>query len=192
MTSCMSCSTIRTVTPRSRIFAISFRHVRGLAHVQSGRRFIEEQHRRFAGKRARKLDQRAAGRRKGSWHRCRQDGRCRGTPWSPALAPGSPAPRCRVQGRFSMPAMKPALLRTCRPTMTFSSAVMCENSLICWNVRDIPSAGDLEGAPAVDRAAVVNDAARVGRQEAGDEVEERGLARAVRPDHGLDAALARP
>ena len=36
-----------------------------------------------------------------------------------------------VQGRFSMPAMNPALLFTWQPTMTFSRAVICAKSLMC-------------------------------------------------------------
>src|SRR5512144_486008 len=47
---------------------------------------------------------------------------------------------------------------------------------------------DLMGAQSVDRRVTVDNSPGVGREEARDEVEERRLSRAVRPDDRLDAA----
>ena len=44
---------------------------------------------------------------------------------------------------------RPAFIRACRPTITFSSALMVENSRMFWNVRATPSEVMMSGRLAV-------------------------------------------
>ena len=80
-------------------------------------------------------------------------------------------------------------MRTWRPSMRLSSTVRPPNSAMFWNVRATPSAAISLGRLARDVAALEHDAAGVRPVEAGDHVEQRGLAGAVRADDGHDAAL---
>ena len=80
-------------------------------------------------------------------------------------------------------------VRASAPTMTFSVTVRSGKGFSFWNVRATPQAGDAVGAQAGDVVAVEEDAAGVERLEAGDQVEQRGLAGAVRADDAEDLAL---
>ena len=74
------------------------------------------------------------------------------------------------------------------PTSTFSSAVICENSRMFWNVRPIPSFVIACGGWPDDLGAVEEDRARRRLVDAREQVEERRLARAVRADERDDRA----
>ncbi len=73
--------------------------------------------------------------------------------------------------------------------ITFSFTVMFRNSRSVWNVRAMPRRRDLCGARPTSDSAVEQDVALVGPVDARDEVEQRGLAGPVRPDHADDLAL---
>ena len=66
---------------------------------------------------------------------------------------------------------------------------MFRNRRSVWNVRAIPRRRDLVRLQADDALAVERDVALVRPVDAGDQVEERRLAGAVRPDHADDLAL---
>ncbi len=66
---------------------------------------------------------------------------------------------------------------------------MLRKSRSVWNVRAIPRRGDLVRRQPDQRAVVEQDVPLVGLVDAGDEVEQRRLARAVRADHAHDLAL---
>ena len=66
---------------------------------------------------------------------------------------------------------------------------MLRNRRSVWNVRAIAEARDLVRLEADDAALVEQDVAVVGLVDAGDQVEERRLAGAVRADHADDLAL---
>ena len=74
--------------------------------------------------------------------------------------------------------------------ITFSLTLMFRNSRSVWNVRATPQLRDLVRRQPDDALAVEEDVAAVGRVDAGDEVEERRLARAVRADEAHDLAVA--
>ena len=74
--------------------------------------------------------------------------------------------------------------------MTFSRTDMLRNSRSVWNVRAMPRLRDLVRLEADDAALAEQDLAVVGLVDAGDQVEERRLAGAVRADHADDLALA--
>ena len=59
-----------------------------------------------------------------------------------------------------------------------------------WNERARPLVADRVGRHALDLAAVQPDGAVVGRVQAGDQIEQRGLAGAVRADQRMDFAGA--
>ena len=73
--------------------------------------------------------------------------------------------------------------------MTFSRTDMLRNRRSVWNVRAMPSCGDLVRLEADDAALAEQDLAFVGLVDARDQVEERRLAGAVRADHADDLAL---
>ena len=72
--------------------------------------------------------------------------------------------------------------------MRFSSTDRRGKPRAIWKVRTSPRLGDAVGAPAGDVAAVEDDAAALGRDQAGDAVEQRRLARAVGADEAGDRA----
>ena len=72
--------------------------------------------------------------------------------------------------------------RVCAPTSTLSSTVRLPNTRPCWNVRAKPSAARSSAASAGDVAAGERTVPASGLVEPGDEIEQRGLARAVRAD----------
>ena len=192
MTSDMSCSTSRTVSPRSRIRAMSRARSGGLPHVEAGGGLVEQQQRRLARRGPGRARRRAAARRRGWSPRRRRGRRGRGSPGPRGHRSRTSRSSRQVHGRCSMPARNPARLRTCRPTMTFSSTVMRGKSRMFWKVRAMPRAATSCGGLPVDGLAPEGDGAGVGREEARDQVEERGLAGAVRADDRLDGALLAP
>ena len=73
---------------------------------------------------------------------------------------------------------------------TFSSTVMCVNSLRSWNVRPMPSRAIFQcGRPRMDLPSQ-STSPRSGARLPGDQVEQRGLAGAVRADQRGDDAGA--
>ena len=71
----------------------------------------------------------------------------------------------------------------------FSSTERFWNSCTSWKVRTRPAAAIASGGRAGDVRAGEDDPAGVRRLEAGDQVEQRRLAGAVRADHRGDAAV---
>ena len=76
-----------------------------------------------------------------------------------------------------------------QPTMTFSTTVQVAGGDVDLKGSGQSEPGDFMGAQAGDVLPVENDAARHGREHAGDAVEEGGLAGAVRPDEPQQFAL---
>ena len=104
------------------------------------------------------------------------------------------APLGPVGGRTRASASSDACARArqVRPIMTFSSALRCANRRMFWNVRPMPCAASLCGGQPVMRPAARNDTLPAsGGMNAGDQVEQRGLAGAVGPDDRHDLARAR-
>jgi hypothetical protein len=92
-----------------------------------------------------------------------------------------------LRGRPRIAEIAPARLRQCMPDMTFSSTLISRNSRTFWKVRAMPGLGDLVRLQAQRLAAVEAHGAVLRLVEAGDAVEERGLAGAVgsdEADHG--------
>ena len=83
----------------------------------------------------------------------------------------------------------PVLCRASAPTITFSSAVMLAKSRMFWNVRATPEPVDQVRPQPGDPLAAEADLARGRRVDAGDDVEDRRLAGAVRADQREDLAL---
>ena len=77
----------------------------------------------------------------------------------------------------------------CMPTCTFSIDVIVRNSLMFWNVRAMPALVTRSARLAVMSCAVEDDPAGRRPVEAGEAVEERRLARAVRADERDDRLL---
>ena len=76
-------------------------------------------------------------------------------------------------------------------TSMFSSTVSRAKILVSWNVRPMPSPNTRSGGALVISVPVEADLALLDPLVAGDHVEQRGLARAVRADQAVDRALAR-
>ena len=163
----------------------------GLVDVQPGGRLVEQQQGRLGGQGPGELDQPLA-----AEGQVRRRSRGRGTPGrgprgSPAaLACGLAGPRARSGAGSACRRGSPSASAGCRPTMTFSRTVMCGKSFVVWNVRAMPSAAMAWGFQRGDPLAAEEDLALVGRERPGDQVEERGLARAVGADDRLDRARA--
>ena len=79
--------------------------------------------------------------------------------------------------------------RSSAPTMTLSSTVSAGNGRTIWKVRPMPRRQTASGVSPSMRSPPKRDRAVVRREHAGDHVEQRGLAGAVRPDHREDLAL---
>ena len=149
MTSDMSCSTSSTVMPRSRMRPMSLARsaVSRMLSPAAG-----SSSRRSRGRRERAGQLHAALLAVG-------EARRPATPASPAMPKNSIASSAAAAmrrssppaaGRRSIPATKPARLRTWRPTITFSRAVMWGKSFRFWKVRDRPSAAICVGGQPVD------------------------------------------
>ena len=73
--------------------------------------------------------------------------------------------------------------------MTLSSTLSAGNGRTSWNVRAMPRRQTASAdSPSIGSPAKMI-AALIRRHRAGDHIEQRGLAGAVRPDHGEDRAL---
>ena len=88
----------------------------------------------------------------------------------------------------SLPTFSPGC--SCTASITFCRHEIRWNSRTSWNERTSPQPGDLVGRQPDEFLAVEEDRAAVGLDEAGEEVEHRGLAGAVRADERGDRALA--
>ena len=109
--------------------------------------------------------------------------RRRPTSWRSSSARARAAASSRFTNGVRMIELKRfACMRECMPTSTFSSAVMFWNRRMFWKVRPMPRDGDRVRRLAGDVLAEEHD--RPGRRlvDAGEHVEERRLAGAVRPD----------
>ena len=73
--------------------------------------------------------------------------------------------------------------------MTFSSAVMRKKICRFWNVRESPRRASASGTSRVTSSSGEAHSALLRQVEAGDQVEQRGLAGAVRSDDREDLAL---
>ena len=182
----MSCSTSSTVMPSAAMRSDQFGEPLGLGVVQARGRLVHQQQTRLAA-RARARSRPAAGGRTTARPACRSSAPCRPTKAraravrraASSRAPAAVAPRCRGCRRNER----------CRPHMTFSSTVMLSNSCRFWNVRPMPSARDLVRQQRLDRRwPSKRDGAAVERLIAADQVEQRGLAGAVRADQRGDRA----
>ena len=74
------------------------------------------------------------------------------------------------------------------PSSMFCSTVSRDSALVSWKVRTTPSRATWCGDELAQRPAVEGPGAGVGLVEAGQQVEQRGLAGAVRADQAGDAA----
>ena len=102
-----------------------------------------------------------------------------------------PPPPRAWRGCAAIAPNTPACVRTCRPIITFSSADRLANRRMFWKVRAMPSAAMRSGVEPLERARPRSaTVALVLAVDAGDHVEERGLAGAVRADQAVDLALA--
>ena len=103
-------------------------------------------------------------------------------------APRPAAPRARRTEAPSALARKPPRASACAPTRTLSRVVMVANSATFWNVRAMPSAAISWRAKLASGRPSNRIVPECGIVEAGDAVEQRGLAGAVRPDQAADRA----
>ena len=188
ITSFMSCSTSSTVTPEAATFWITASTSCGLDRIAAGGGLVEQQHLRLGRERAGDLEplQRAIRHRAG-WpvgERAEADEReqflglwraSRGSAAAPTAARTDAAADCARSCRW-------------RPTITFSAAVMRKKICRFWNVRDSPRRASRCGASPVTSSPPKRDAPARGRVDAGNDVEQRGLAGAVRSDDGEDLA----
>ena len=96
------------------------------------------------------------------------------------------ARRARCAG--SRPARRRAV-RTWRPIITFSSADRLANRRMFWNVRAMPRAATSCGFWSASGRPSNTNSPRVRRVDAGQHVEQAGLAGAVGPDQAVDLAV---
>src|SRR3990170_363249 len=160
-------------------------HVDRFPHVQSGHGLIEQEELRLAGERPAQLDDALLPVGQARRFRLRAVGDAEKFQDLEAPVPDSPllAPR---EGEVQHAGEEP------RPAvdMPADHDVLQDRHLgeepdMLERARH-PESSDLEGLQALDRRPVEQDPAAVGRQDPGDQVEERRLARAVRPDQRLD------
>ena len=187
MTSPMSCSTTRMVTPRSRMRDQQPRQLGGLAHVEAGGRLVEEQQVRVGRQGAGQLDGRAAGRRRGSGRPARP-----GWP-TPTTSSASRARRAMAtllapgRGQVEQAGHEPGAA----PHVGADHDVL-QRGHAGEEPEVLEGAGHAAGGhlvrrPAVERHALEPHLARVGDGHAGEQVEEGRLAGAVGTDDRLDA-----
>ena len=79
----------------------------------------------------------------------------------------------------------------CTASATLSSTLRSRNNDVIWNERARPSALRACIGSAVMSLALKADTAGIGRKLAAELGDQRGLAGAVRPDHGVQLASAR-
>ena len=113
-----------------------------------------------------------------------------------ASAPTAAAGACRTDRAAAAPrcacarASSTSVACSSAPTMTLSSTVSAGNGRTIWKVRPMPRRQTSSGGSPSMRSPGKCDAPGVRREHAGDQVEQRGLAGAVRADHGEDLAPA--
>ena len=162
--------------------------VRGLLRVHAGRRLVEQQQLRVGRERARDLEPALVAVREvpgAVLVAARQpavDEQLARALAGLRLLPPAPCGVRRIEPRI------PPCSRQCMPTSTFSSAVICAKRRMFWNVRPIPSAVIACGGMPGDLGPVEHDRARRRLVDAREQVEERRLAGAVRPDQRDDRA----
>ena len=173
MISAMLWSISRTPAPwSSRTAAHDRREVGHLGLGQPGGRLVH-QHEATAPSRA-LAQRRAAARRR---ERASRAGRC----WCAARLQQLAAARRRGRARRAARAPTPSAA-----TSTFSRTVRSRNERECWKVRARPARPQAVRAPARDVTPVELDRTGRGPVEPGDQVDERRLAGAVRPDQADD------
>ena len=159
ITSRMSCSTSTTATPVAAILRITASISSVSTAIAAGGRLVEQQELRLGRERARDLEplERAIGQRAGGvsatpaspTHRKQLLG-LRGASRGSAAAPTAARTDATSTLRFSC---------RCRPTMTFSTAVMRKKICRFWNVRDRPRRASRCGARPVTSSPAKRDAA---------------------------------
>ena len=164
----------------------------GLARVHAGGRFVEQQQARA------RWPVRVRSPGAGDWRRTARSAgdRARGarrdpnSPSSSSRAAVRPLPsRHARRAAPSMIASSPALVRGTMPASTFSSTVIWLNRRWFWNVRAMPQRVTRCGGRRADVGVLgETDRARRRRMDAGQDIEERRLARAVRADDADDLA----
>ena len=191
MTTFMSCSMSRIVSPRSsRSLRMKSVRLVGLLRVHPGRRLVEQQQLRVGRERAGDLDAAlvAVG---------EVDGELVVDAWRPAptkssisraLSSDSRSSR-RVRGGRRIEPNSPARMRACRPTITFSTRGHRREQADVLERPRHAQRRDLVRPRAGDVRAVELDLAQRRLVEAGEHVEERRLAGAVGPDDRDDRAL---
>ena len=164
---------------------------RGLARVHAGGRFVEQQQARAGGQRAGDLQAPPVG-------VGQRDRRpiARAAPAATRTVAAVPVARrsaaafsARAPGSASMIASSPPRVRGTMPASTFSSTVIWLNRRWFWNVRAMPQRVTRCGGRRAD-VGVLGEADRAGRRrmDAGQDIEECRLARAVRADDADDLA----
>ena len=164
-----------------------------LVRVHPGGGLVEQEHARLrspsrARSRAGAGSRTRASRRAGSSGSPSAAAR-RTTSFSSASAAISRSSR-RIPGVRRIERTTPARVGPYAAAITFSFTVMFRNSRSVWNVRATPRCVILCGEQADERLRPSSRMSpAIGLVDAGDQVEERRLAGAVRPDHADDLAL---
>ena len=151
----------------------------------AGGRLVEQQHLRPGRERERDLEQALAAvgklaRRRGSSRRRACSDERIACASSTAVA-DRPATRCHQ--------VRATPSRSHTASVTASSALRLGNSVLIWNVRTSPRLTRLSGGSAVMSSSPSRICAGVGPQHAGHQVDQRGLAGAVRADQRVARAL---
>ena len=158
--------------------------------VEPARRLVEQEQRGLADA-GRGPARPASGSRTAGWRRrCRRSSR-RSISSSSGLEPLAERlpPRDARGGRPRQPATNPLRPRWCAPTRMLSRTVMVGNNARFWNVRPMPSAAmRCRGSAARSALPRSRISPAVAAVDVADAVEQRRLARAVRPDQAADLA----
>ena len=165
---CTTCSIHTIVTPPPAHVADRRDQRAAFGLGQPAGDLVEEQDARLGGERARKLQALALEQRQRAGAAIgerQQAGPSRISPQRSRRLPNSPR---------SLPCVA--------PTRRFSKTVMLAKGCGIWNERAMPARARACGERGGDVAAVEADRAGIGLQRTGDQVEERGLSGAVRPD----------
>ena len=189
ITSFMSCSTSTTAMPLSRDLPDQAVDLLGLDRVAAGGRLVEQQDARLGGQRAGDLQTLAARHREASLPATSATslqadiGEEIAAPLR--ASPGSGASRTAV---LNSAGRRLRFSRRWRPTMTFSQRRHALEDLQVLEGARQAARRELVGRQAGHVLAVEVDRAAARRVDAGDDVEQRGLAGAVRADDREDLA----
>ena len=178
ITNGMSCSTSSTPSPSATSSRRSRAERVGLVLVEPRRRLVEQQHLR-ARSRARGRARRGAP--------CRSGG-C-STMSSATSDDADPLEQLLGDRRSGRTCSCPTPCASRARRSTFSRVLRLSNASSRWNVRAMPSRARLNGVVSVMSRAVEHHPPGGRRLQPGDDVEQRRLAGAVRPDQPGDAAL---